>query len=596
MTEAERLLTYAVNVACQTELPAIADAQAASLANVIDDQTWNYWISANGLCPDHAGKLRFAARRKPEYLDLLRLWLRGYLTEQQVDGGLRNLGWLDPNEVAAIKQFAQELPNPSDLVRFAVRHVFEPSLANKFGFSDELNPNFIDWHAKLGFGYDVPIQDPIDGQQYTINWATAQWWSHWVWPSPQQAVQAGFRFRPDRDRSNEDADTSDLDVDPDTVSLLLRGNDYPPQFRSIIAGLGRPLPGLRQLSRAMASGSIDRSAAVEVFRKQGYPVFWAGAMADGLVLQARDANLARAKRESGGAIEAAWDIGAISDQEYSDYLRGLGLSPELAAESVFFARAKRLNEQIKRRLKIYRAGFLRGTWSKEQVTQFLTETGLQTNRIQDYMDEWELELKPRRREVSRGELKRLACDGLIDLPTLVQRLQNLGWAVEDIAITVGEVDLCVAQKTARLLQQQQNLVSKSQRAARQAVQQAAALLRQQQAQLAKHGTPRQLATWYWEGTLPLDEVYARLAFLGWPDADIERLLVENQPSQPRAEKRAEEALKTHGAPVELAKWYAAGTIGFDEAVSRLRFLGWPDPDIARLIIEHKGTVPAGFGA
>jgi hypothetical protein len=596
MPEAVKLLTYTINSTCPTGLPTAADAIGASLANAIDETTFGYWVQANDICQAHAAKLRYGERSKPSANELLQLWLRHYLNEGQVDQGLRNLGWIEPAEVAAVKQFAQVLPTPSDLVRFAVRHVFEPDLAKEFGFDDELNPQFVDWHSRLGFGYDVPIIDPKSGNKYNLNWAIAQWWSHWVWPSPTQAVQAGFRFRPDRDRSEEDDDTAALSVDQDAVRLLLRGNDYPPQFRSIIQGLGRPLPGVRQLARAVQGGDVDRGAIYEVFRKQGYSEFWSGVQADAIEQQGADQRLARVKRESGGAIEAAWDVGAVPDTNYLDYLQSLGLPIDQAAETLFFAQTKHLVERTKRRLRIFRAGFLKGRWDEQQMRTMLSEEGVVPGRIEEYLADWQLEITGRTREIARGELKRAACDGILPIADLTQRLLNLKWSPEDIYLTLQEVQLCLSQKEARLLSQQENQIARSQKAAQQAVAKSAAQLRAAQSALAKHGTPRELAKWYWEGTIPLDEVYARLAFLSWPDPDIERLLNDAMPSEARNLQRQQAAEKRHGSPAELAKWYSEGTISFEELVSRLRFFNWPDADIARLITEHGGNVPAGFPA
>jgi len=155
---------------------ALSDAQLATYARwwdrVIDlstsvptEEDANILLNRNAISP-------------PEWVDIMSR--HGYAKDFQ-------LAWWD--------NLRKEVPGTSDLVRFAVRHVFEPDLLQHFGYGAEYQPIAEQWYAAQGLVYPVN-PDPWAGYNLgSFNWAKAHWVSHWILPSPGQGYEMLQRLR-----------------------------------------------------------------------------------------------------------------------------------------------------------------------------------------------------------------------------------------------------------------------------------------------------------------------------------------------------------------------------------------------------------------
>jgi hypothetical protein len=422
---------------------------------------------------------------------------------------LRYLNWhgFQLRERELMLELAKEYPSSSDLVRFAVRHGFEPDLIRELGFDDEISADFLRYHAALGFGWEFDIHHPQFGDYLGASWAKMAWWSHWVWPSPTQAVVAGFRFAPTRDRTYEDRDTAALDVDRRKVNLLLRGNDYPPQFRDIIAGLGRPLPGLRQLRLGIKTNNVDRPYIVELFRKQGYTAYDRSWMADALIDDVHATRYKEELREAGLSAQKAYHAGAVTDIGFTDHLARLGFTTAQQQEALSIAQVERRVsrvEEIKGRVK---RAVLSGAINGPAAYSALQAAGVRLDFAQDWVDDWVFEATLERRQLSARECIKDACDGLLALPDLIVRLQNLRYNAADIALMLLEAELCIAEKAEKQLERAAKL--KEQQKAHE---------RKDQGGGASLGL---LKRWLAADRISVDLFRATLQARRWPEPEIE---------------------------------------------------------------------------
>ena len=91
-----------------------------------------------------------------------------------------------------------------------------------------------------------------------------------------------------------------------------------------------------------------------------------------------------------------------------------------------------------------------------------------------------------------------------------------------------------------------------------------------QADLARHGSPKQMATWLCDGLIGEDEVVERLTVIGWPLADQGRLIVESCRGLSAS---------------QILKLVAKGLIQRDDALQRLQMRGIDSSD-ANLLIDE----------
>ena len=117
-----------------------------------------------GVALDHFASSIAAARRKPEVVELGVIRNRELINDNEYSGALRAVGFTDNDEKDWISDLRFEVPGPADLVRFAVRHVFEPDLIAEFGYDDEYRPILDAFHHAQGVDYPIftgPLKEVV---------------------------------------------------------------------------------------------------------------------------------------------------------------------------------------------------------------------------------------------------------------------------------------------------------------------------------------------------------------------------------------------------------------------------------------------------
>lgn len=126
-------------------------------------------------------------------------WLREFIDDAQLQRNLLAQGW-SGQSIDALKKAAFFIPPVQDLITMAVREVFTPDIAARFGQFEDLPPDFVNFAEKQGV---------------TAEWAERYWGAHWALPS----VQMGFEMLHRQVIKEED------------LKLLLRASDVMPFWR-----------------------------------------------------------------------------------------------------------------------------------------------------------------------------------------------------------------------------------------------------------------------------------------------------------------------------------------------------------------------------
>lgn len=140
--------------------------------------------------------LRFVLLQVAENIEL---WRREAITEEEFDDRLAKLGHVGPN-VTDLKTLAFIIPGVGDLIRMAVREVFTPEIAEKFGL-------FEDFPEAL-----LPFTKASGLDEF---WSRNFWAAHWELPSPNQGFEMLHRKA----------------IDAETLQTLLRALDVMPFWR-----------------------------------------------------------------------------------------------------------------------------------------------------------------------------------------------------------------------------------------------------------------------------------------------------------------------------------------------------------------------------
>lgn len=485
-------------------------------------------------------------QKRPEGAELREIANRQVFSDLDMLPWLRKEGYYDSPSIRYVTNLRYDIPGPADLVRFSVRHVWEPDLLAGLGYNAEFPGAIIDaWHSFKGLDYSLftgPFAASIDklaGQQgYAAGlaaqyqevlgeqptWAKAYWWSHWVLPSPSQFFQMWIRLNPDRDRKWDGPEMVGTEFTYEQMLLGLRANDYPPMFRPLLAAINRPVPGIRYARDFRRNNVYNYQDLYNWALRQGYTP------QDSLDI-ANDIEAAVAAQENKDVackgcreVESLYETGIIDEPELLDFYQSLGMDVAQAQKRADLEDLRLKGMRARQVVSTIRSRYLSGELSDQQARGLLTQFGIVASRIDTYVSDWSMEKATRRKQASAQQNVKWACDGYLTVFDLGTRLTNLGYAADDVQLFQQQANDCNNARLARIQAQIAAAQAKSIRQLQQAARAQAAAFKSTQRQLASHGSPAQLRKWFCEGHITELEVFQRLNYLGWPDVDIGRLI------------------------------------------------------------------------
>jgi hypothetical protein len=187
-------------------------------------------------------------------------WNRDIIDEATAEDNLRRLG-LGSEVLRATKELRFNMPSPSDSVRFGVREVFTPAIAEVFRQFEEFPAGFGQVMELLG--YPASGGDPSRGSAAPggRSWAEAYWAAHWDLPSITQAFEMLHRRVTLDDGSPFDSAALDR---------LLRAADVMPFWRGPLTQISyNPLTRV-DIRRLFSARLLDRTGVYNANLDRGY--------------------------------------------------------------------------------------------------------------------------------------------------------------------------------------------------------------------------------------------------------------------------------------------------------------------------------------
>jgi len=151
----------------------LGDLIQLRVKNRIDEGDFYKWSKENGFDENFADLLRLAQSQYLTGMEYVNLWRRGHITENAVDDHLKHLG-LQELDVQLFKKVTEYFPLPGDLVRFAVREVYTPSVVSKFGLMADIPTKYLEEAEKAGL---------VEEQARNF------WAAHWQLPGINQGYE-----------------------------------------------------------------------------------------------------------------------------------------------------------------------------------------------------------------------------------------------------------------------------------------------------------------------------------------------------------------------------------------------------------------------
>lgn len=174
----------------------------------------------------------------PSYTQAVEMLHRRQITQAQFSDLLKALDFA-PTWRPKLEAIARPIPPLDDMIRFAVREVYDPAL-----------------RAELGLDANYPAEFTSEAALHGMDEARARqyWAAHWRLPSAQQGYQMLWR----------------TDLGEAGLKTLLRALDYPEKWRDRLMQIAYHPPGRVDLRRMFAAKVIDRSEVKEGYRRLGY--------------------------------------------------------------------------------------------------------------------------------------------------------------------------------------------------------------------------------------------------------------------------------------------------------------------------------------
>jgi hypothetical protein len=284
------------------------EAAAAKRRGLMTQEEYSNDVKGAGFDDSRAAVLQLLDTVELPPGDALSIWLRGEKDEDWLNEILGRIGYL-PEAQDVIKKLAFFIPPVQDLITMAVREAFTPNIISQYGLEEDFPPEFAREAAKQGVSED---------------WAKKYWASHWRLPSLTDAFEMFHRRV----------------ITRDDLITLMRTQDIMPFWRDKLIDIAfNPLTRV-DVRRMHKLGVLDDQQTFNAYLDIGYNEENAQNLLRFTILanEGEDALLPGESLDIvRPQVERALASGAVSHSDAVDILRATGLSndsAELVADSI----------------------------------------------------------------------------------------------------------------------------------------------------------------------------------------------------------------------------------------------------------------------
>lgn len=553
----------------------------------ISDEDYALWTRRLGWTNRDALALSQQVTVLPTVTEMLLAHYRGGLSMIELEQRMQAAGYTSARERNTVLLANRPLPSPADLVRFAVREVWDEDARRRFGYDLEFPEPFRRWMQWFGLDWGQEMQG-AGGQRFpSVPWPLAYWVAHWQVMSPQQGYRAVHLLRPDRIHRYQQIAPGVTPFTTADLSTLLKVSDYPPPVRNWLQAIAFQPLRLTDIRSSLVNGIRDRQWAVDQLLDRGYVREDAETVADLwqstdtiAVRQAANAEQKAITRQIITELRAAYRMGGLSAQTVSSRLAGMGWSSPQIQRLLALEDARSARQRLEMFLRQLRRSYLSGALSDQEAVASLQAAKISAPAIQHYIRLWQSELGIERRSLSTAQIVQAVASGMLAPQVAAIRLARLGWTEPDSALLLQEAATKLTRAQAQAARQAANT------AARQAANLQAA---QSQAKQAALAAQRQLRQIYPLGTLKHQfclgirkgpTISALLVSQGYTPDSIAALLkqwtIDCESNPPAADKVAVAgtAYARRQTPLSTIKqWWQNGVVTDQWARARLAAIG-----------------------
>ncbi|MBA7617778.1 hypothetical protein ES703_25096 [subsurface metagenome] len=431
---AQRAMAYRLNAAFPNEILAPAETIAALRRKLIDFPTSVADLQKHGYDFDTQTNLYHLSRELLRLTELITLYRRGQFENIEVlYEKATQVGWTS-EDVDYMLKVTEVIPTAGDIIRYAVREVYTPEIAEAFGQYQEL-PEVLEKAATDIIAAGLP--EPT---------FTKEWAAHWLLPSILQGFEMLHRgvipFKSTADQ-------------PLSLERLMRALDIMPAWREPLKAISYSPYTRVDVRRMHKIGVLDNEAVFTAYADVGFSPFAPGCVHD-TVAAAFACETCRHFSKAGHMLDFTILYNAEppevekteDDKERertkSDILTGLadglvdeGEAVELLTKLKYGAASiayylgrvdyERDKDELTTSLRYLHDSYLKGVITFAGVTDELGKLNLPTKMVEYYQRTWDLERLARSNKPTKSELMTFLRKGVIDDATWHAEMIGLGY-------------------------------------------------------------------------------------------------------------------------------------------------------------------------
>jgi len=394
--------------------PYAVDAGSAARAAFIAPEKYDAAFKAlkrNGLSDEDITLLFTSLYRVHDDERVRTLFLRGEYTKDAAMAELRKQGYTD-KRIEEIMVTWFPIPGPQDLITMAVREAFDEGQASELGLDENLPAAFVEWAAKQG------ISD---------QWARMYWRAHWQLPSPQMGYEMVHRGL----------------ITKEELRGLLTALDYSPRWHDALMGINYNLMTRVDLRRIFELGLMTADEMEGKYREIGY------SPADAKLLRAWtevEYNQEYKDITKTEVIKQYLD-GIIDESQLTQMLTFMGYTSERIDTMVSLAQYNRSYAKQTARLALLRKLYITGEYSVGDIQREMAPFNIDPRRIEEKIDEWELERLAGRAAPKKAELDRFFMEDIVSPTEYIEEMQKIGYSEKNIERYLKSITLAKGAKT-----------------------------------------------------------------------------------------------------------------------------------------------------
>lgn len=462
-------LNFAANRAVPTFRISAEDGIAAERRGALDLAQIRLDLADLGVDEARAEALIAQSYRWLSTSQIEDMFWRGLVDEAHARTLLAGIGITDEQVDLTMRTFERLVPL-SDLIRMAVRNVFQPEFAERLR-EPVAGDRFYEQAALLGMNRE------------RAEWF---WMAHWDIPSFTQGAQMVQRMRPDVPGITPFT-TEDLE-------RLLRWNDMAKEFIPGMLEIAYRAPNRLDIWRLATSQKIDEETAFAWYQDYGYKPALARTMAQ--LATAEKRTLSRDFTQA--QIVKLYKQRAFSRDEATAALTDIGFASEIADLYLASADYDLAEQRASRRSTVIRQRYLAGLISEADVVNQLLDLGKPADEVEELATLWREQRQDRIERPTVSQLLGMYRDRVISGPDCAAEISLHGYDDRYVAWYIAQADADIADAEARKSEadNRRTLVA------------------------APVPTRGDLANWLRRGIIAEDEFYGRLQAQGYQDADI----------------------------------------------------------------------------